>query len=235
MTDPDTDDTTVEPVPDGVVASVEEDAVELTGLADTGETVTEADAVADKPVVEDLPAALEAVLLVVDEPVSAVTLAQVLEFSVDEVERELAALAARYTEQGSGIDLRDVAGGWRFYSREDFAPWVEKFVLDGQQARLTQASLETLAVVAYRQPVSRARVAAVRGVNVDGVMRTLLTRGLVEEVGTEHETGAILYATSRYFLERLGLSSIDELPELAPYLPELDTLDLDTEPVSVRD
>ena len=188
----------------------------------------------ERPVVEDLAAALEAVLLVVDEPVTAVTLAQVLEFSVEDVERELAALAARYTEQGSGIDLRDVAGGWRFYSREDFAPWVEKFVLDGQQARLTQASLETLAVVAYRQPVSRARVSAVRGVNVDGVMRTLLARGLVEEVGTEHETGAILYATSQYFLERLGLRSIDELPELAPYLPDLDALDLDTETVSER-
>jgi segregation and condensation protein B len=189
----------------------------------------------EKPVVEDLAAALEAVLLVVDEPVSEVTLAQVLEFSVEDVVRELNALAARYTEQGSGIDLRDVAGGWRFYSREDYAPWVEKFVLDGQQARLTQAALETLAVVAYRQPVSRARVSAVRGVNVDGVMRTLLARGLVEEAGMEHETGAILYSTSQYFLERLGLRSIDELPELAPYLPELDTLDLDAETVSVRD
>lgn len=221
------DDATAEAPADDAQPDVADETAEQEAAAE--------EASEEKPVVEDLGAALEAVLLVVDEPVSEVTLAQVLEFSVEGVVQELHALAARYTEQGSGIDLRDVAGGWRFYSRDDYAPWVEKFVLDGQQARLTQAALETLAVVAYRQPVSRARVSAVRGVNVDGVMRTLLARGLVEETGTEHETGAILYSTSQYFLERLGLRSIDELPELAPYLPELDTLDLDAEPVSVRD
>ena len=102
---------------------------------------------------------------------------------------------------------------------------MQRFVLDGQQARLTQASLETLAVVAYRQPVSRARISAVRGVNVDGVMRTLLARGLVEECGIEGETGAHLYRTTGYFLERLGSTSLDELPELAPYLPDLETLE----------
>ena len=102
---------------------------------------------------------------------------------------------------------------------------VEAFVLDGQQARLTQAALETLAVVAYKQPVSRARVSAIRGVNVDGVMRTLLTRGLVEEAGEDHSTGAHLYRTSAYFLERIGVTSLDELPELAPYLPDLEDLD----------
>jgi segregation and condensation protein B len=181
------------------------------------------------PSLEDLPAALEAVLLVVDEPVNEVLLAQVLEHPTDVVVATLRELASDYDNQGRGFELREVAGGWRFYSREEHAPWVEKFVLDGQAARLTQAALETLAVVAYRQPVSRGRVSAVRGVNVDGVMRTLLTRGLVEEVGSEHETGAILYGTSTYFLERLGLKSLDELPELAPYLPELDTLDLDSE------
>jgi segregation and condensation protein B len=101
---------------------------------------------------------------------------------------------------------------------------VERFVLDGQQARLTQAALETLAVVAYRQPVSRARVSAVRGVNVDGVMRTLVTRGLVEEAGTDGETGATLYRTTAHFLERIGLRGLDELPELAPFLPEIDAL-----------
>jgi len=181
------------------------------------------------PSLDDLPAALEAVLLVVDEPVSEVLLAQVLEHPVDVVTEQLRALADDYTNQGRGFELREVAGGWRFYSREDYAPWVEKFVLDGQAAKLTQAALETLAVVAYRQPVSRGRVSAVRGVNVDGVMRTLLARGLVQEAGSEHETGAILYGTSAYFLERLGIRSLDELPELAPYLPELDTLDLDSE------
>ena len=119
---------------------------------------------------------------------------------------------AEYAEQGRGFELRNVAGGWRYYTREELAPVVEAFVLDGQQARLTQAALETLAVVAYRQPVSRARVSAIRGVNVDGVMRTLLTRGLVEEAGTDHSSGAHLYRTSSYFLERIGVTSLDDLP-----------------------
>ena len=110
------------------------------------------------------------------------------------------------------------------YSRSDYAPVVEKFLLDGQQARLTQASLETLAVIAYKQPVSRSRIGAVRGVNVDGVVRTLLSRGLIEERG-EGEGGAILYGTTPYFLQRLGLDSLDDLPPLAPYLPDVDLLD----------
>jgi segregation and condensation protein B len=169
-----------------------------------------------------LRAALEAVLMVVDSPVPAVTLAQVLERPTDEVVRNLRELAGEYDAQGRGFDLREVAGGWRFYTRAECAPVVERFVLDGQQARLTQAALETLAVVAYRQPVSRARVSGVRGVNVDGVMRTLLARGLVEEAGVDPESGATLYRTTGYFLERLGLTSLDELPELAPYLPEID-------------
>jgi segregation and condensation protein B len=172
-----------------------------------------------------LRAALEAILLVVDEPVSEVTLAQVLEHPTDEVETTLRALSAEYTAAGRGFDLRLVAGGWRFYTRAECAPLVERFVLDGQQARLTQAALETLAVVAYRQPVSRARVSAVRGVNVDGVMRTLVVRGLVEEAGHDGESGALLYRTTSYFLERLGLTSLDQLPALAPFLPDIDTLD----------
>jgi segregation and condensation protein B len=137
----------------------------------------------------------------------------------------LAELAEEYAEQGRGFELRNVAGGWRYYTREEFAPVVEAFVLDGQQARLTQAALETLAVVAYKQPVSRARVSAIRGVNVDGVMRTLLTRGLVEEAGEDHSTGAHLYRTTSYFLERIGVTSLEELPELAPYLPDIDDLE----------
>ena len=134
-------------------------------------------------------------------------------------------LAEEYAEQGRGFELRNVAGGWRFYTREEYAAVVEGFVLDGQQARLTQAALETLAVVAYKQPVSRARVSAIRGVNVDGVMRTLLTRGLVEEAGQDGERGATLYRTTGYFLERIGVTSLDELPELAPYLPDMDDLE----------
>jgi segregation and condensation protein B len=175
----------------------------------------------------DLHPALEAVLMVADEPLDERALATVLGYPVPQVRSALAALAGEYDEQGRGFELRNVAGGWRFYTRDEFAAVVEKFVLDGQQARLTQAALETLAVVAYRQPVSRARVSAIRGVNVDGVIRTLLNRGLVEEAGTDQETGAHLYRTTSYFLERIGVTSLAELPELAPLLPEIDDMDLE--------
>jgi segregation and condensation protein B len=175
--------------------------------------------------VADLRPSLEAVLMVADQPLDAAVLASAVGYPADEVESALTALAAEYTDQGRGFDLRNVAGGWRFYIREEYAVVVEGFVLEGQQSRLTQAALETLAVVAYKQPVSRARVSAIRGVNVDGVMRTLLTRGLVEEAGQDHETGANLYRTTGYFLERIGVTSLDELPELAPYLPEMDDLE----------
>lgn len=180
--------------------------------------------------VAELRPALEAVLMVADEPLDQVSLATVLGYPVPDVAEALRALAAEYDEQGRGFELRNVAGGWRYYTREDFASVVEKFVLDGQQARLTQAALETLAVVAYRQPVSRARVSAIRGVNVDGVMRTLLNRGLVEDAGTDQETGAHLYRTTSYFLERIGVTSLEELPELAPFLPDMDDPELVAEP-----
>ena len=166
---------------------------------------------------------IEAILMVVDEPVSEITLAQVLERPVEQIEQALVWLSTSYDERG--FALKKIAGGWRFYSHPDLAAVVERFVLDGQQARLTQAALETLSVVAYRQPVSRARVSAIRGVNVEAVMKTLITRGLVEESGIEHETGAILYITTSYFLDRLGLNALEDLPALAPYLPNLDRLD----------
>ncbi len=171
-----------------------------------------------------LRSALEAILMVVDEPVTEVVLAQVTERPTAEVAATLRELAAEYDDTARGFELREVAGGWRYYSRTSCSAYVERFVLDGQQARLTQAALETLAVVAYRQPVSRARVSAVRGVNVDGVIRTLVTRGLIEEAGSDGASGAILYRTTAYFLERLGLRSLDELPELAPFLPDLPDL-----------
>lgn len=174
-----------------------------------------------------LPAALEAVLLVVDEPVAEVMLAQVVERPTEEVAATLRRLAADYDEQGRGFELRQVSGGWRLYTRAACAPYVERFVRDGQQARLTQAALETLSVVAYRQPVSRSRVAAIRGVNVDAVMRTLVNRGLVTEVGSESESGAILYGTTPYFLERLGLAALTDLPPLSDYLPDPYALDED--------
>ncbi len=169
--------------------------------------------------------ALEAVLMVVEEPVTEVALASALGLPVERVRRELAELVADFDAAGRGFELRQVAGGWRIFSRPEYAPVVERFMLDGQTARLTQAALETLAIVAYRQPVSRARVGAVRGVNVDAVMRTLVTRGLVEEAGTDPESGALLYRTTQYFLHRIGLTSVDELPALAPFLPEVDALD----------
>jgi len=175
--------------------------------------------------VAELRPALEAILMVSDEPLDRVRLASVVGHPVADVEEALQSLAGEYVAQGRGFDLRAVAGGWRFYSRPEFASVVESFVLDGQQARLTQAALETLSVVAYKEPVSRARVSAIRGVNVDGVMRTLLSRGLVQEAGQDEHSGANLYRTTSYFLERIGITSLDELPELAPYLPDMDDLE----------
>jgi segregation and condensation protein B len=166
---------------------------------------------------------IEAILMVVDEPVSELTLATVLEVTVDQITAALARLTGSYEDRG--FTLKSINGGWRFYSDPEFSAAVEKFVLDGQQNRLTQAALETLAVIAYRQPVSRARVSAIRGVNVEAVMKTLVTRGLVEEYGVENETGAILYKTTSYFLERLGLNKLEDLPALAPHLPDIDSLD----------
>jgi segregation and condensation protein B len=168
----------------------------------------------------ELAAALEAILLVVDEPTNELKLAEVLEQPVERVARSLDDLSARYTAAGHGFDLRRAAGGWRLYTRPEYAAYVERFVLDGQSVRLTQAALETLAVVAYKQPVTRSRISAIRGVNCDGVMRTLVTRGLIEECGTEPETGAYLYRTTALFLEKLGLNSVDQLPPLAPFLPD---------------
>jgi segregation and condensation protein B len=176
--------------------------------------------------------ALEAVLMVADTPLDHQTLAEAVDRPAQEVADALRELAEEYTAQGRGFDLREVGGGWRFYTRAEYAPVVERFVVEGQQARLTQAALETLAVVAYRQPVSRARVSAIRAVNVDGVMRTLVTRGLVEEAGSDGETGAVLYRTTSYFLERMGLTSLEDLPDLAPLLPEMSELDAEDQPAS---
>jgi segregation and condensation protein B len=171
---------------------------------------------------------VEAVLLVADEPVTEEVLADVTQRPAGEVAQALRALAGAYTAEQRGFDLREVAGGWRLYTRDECAAVVERFVSDGQEIRLTQAALETLAVVAYRQPVSRARVSAVRGVNCDGVVRTLVLRGLVEESGSDPDTGAILFQTTGYFLERLGLARLEDLPDLTPFLP--DHLDEELDP-----
>jgi segregation and condensation protein B len=164
--------------------------------------------------------ALEAIMLVVDEPVSEIVLAQVLEQPKELVTEALHTLADEYTLTGRGFELRRAAGGWRLYTRGDYASYVERFVLDGQQVRVTQAALETLAVVAYKQPVTRSRISAIRGVNCDAVVRTLVSRGLIEECGTEPDSGAHLYRTTTLFLEKLGLDSVEELPALAPFLPD---------------
>jgi len=172
-----------------------------------------------------LAAALEALLLLADEPMTVLDLAAAVRQPADAVATELSRLSAEYTAQVRGFDLREVAGGWRYYTRAECSPLVERFVLDGQQARLTQASLETLAVIAYRQPITRGRVSAVRGVNVDGVIRTLLTRGLIAEAGHDGESGAHLYVTTSHFLERMGIASLDDLPPLAEHLPDLADLE----------
>jgi segregation and condensation protein B len=169
--------------------------------------------------------AVEAVLFVSDAPLSVTTLAAGLDQPEGSVQAALDALAAELDRRGAGVELSAVAGGYRLYTREALAPAVEAFLREGQRSRLTQAALETLAVIAYRQPVTRGRVSAIRGVNVDAVARTLLSRGLIAEVGTDPETGAGLYGTTELFLEKLGLSGLDDLPSLAPLLPDVDDLD----------
>ena len=202
------------------------------------------DAAQEAPDVHELPggakAALEAVLMILDQPATATELAAGLNLTVGVVEHLLAELQREYSgytvkapdmdepsdagfsASPRGFELRNIAGGWRIYSRTDFADIVGRFVLEGQTARLTQAALETLAVIAYRQPVSRARVSAIRGVNVDSVVRTLTQRGLIEDSGNDPESGAILYRTTSYFLERMGIGSVAELPQLSPHLPGLE-------------
>lgn len=172
-----------------------------------------------------LSAALEALLIVADEPMPLSTLASVTGRPEVQVAEEVHRLATEYRSEGRGFDLREVAGGWRFYTSADCSEVVTRFVTEGQSARLSQAALETLAVIAYRQPVTRSRISAVRGVNVDGVVRTLLTRGLVEQVGTEPESGAGLYGTTEYFLERLGLADLSDLPPLSVHVPIGEALD----------
>jgi len=212
VTDPTDDSVTDE------LAATEELAVELPELDD-----------------DDLIRVLEALLLVVDTPASVETLASVTEQPVYRITDALARMAAELTARGSGVDVREAGGGWRMYTRPRFAPYVERLLLDGARSKLTRAALETLAVVAYRQPVTRARVSAVRGVNVDAVIRTLLARGLITEAGNDTDTGATMFSTTELFLERLGLASLTELPDIAPLLPGIDVIDdlsesLDSEP-----
>jgi segregation and condensation protein B len=164
--------------------------------------------------------AIEAILMVAEEPVETHLLAQLLELPAAKVDELCTELAEGYEAEDRGFVLVRIAGGYRFQSHPDLAPYVERFVLDGQSARLSSAALETLAIVAYKQPVSRAQVSAIRGVDVDAVMRTLQHRGLIEEIARDPGPGlAIMYGTSKMFLERLGLDSLDDLPGLGQFVP----------------
>lgn len=163
---------------------------------------------------------LEALLLLATEPLPVEVLAEAIQLPAGVVAQALSRLASFYDETERGFQLRQVAGGWRYGTRPAQAELISRWVIEGQQNRLTQASLETLAVIAYSQPVSRSRVSAVRGVNVDGVVRTLLARGLITESGQDESTGAGLLTTTDYFLERLGLAAVSDLPPIAPHLPE---------------
>src|SRR6476659_6119752 len=190
--------------------------------------------VANAPELDDaeLGGVLEALLLVVDTPVPVEQLAAATEQPAYRVGAKLQLMSEELAARESGIDLREAGGGWRLYTRSKFAPYVEKLLLDGARSKLTRAALETLAVVAYRQPVTRARVSAVRGVNVDAVMRTLLARALITEAGTDADSGAVTFATTELFLERLGLTSLTDLPDIAPLLPDVDVIDDLTETLS---
>jgi segregation and condensation protein B len=178
---------------------------------------------------DSLRGGLEALLFVMDSPVDEESLAAALRCAPAQVPQGLADLAEDYDRRRAGIVLRRVGDGWRLYTRDEHAEVVERWLGEGQRSRLSQAALETLAVIAYRQPVTRARISAIRGVGVDGVMRTLLARGLVQEIGSDRDTGGGLYGTTPLFLERLGLTGLDELPALAPLLPEPSSL-LDEHP-----
>ena len=169
---------------------------------------------------EEVRRAIEAILMVATDPVPANLLAQLLEVSTRTVEAECQALAEEFEAEKRGFILSRVAGGYRFQSHADQAPWVERFVLEGQSSRLTAAALETMAIVAYKQPVSRAQVSAIRGVDVDGVMRTLQQRGYIDEISRDPGPGnAVLFGTTREFLERMGLDTVDDLPPLGEFVP----------------
>ncbi len=177
------------------------------------------------PPISGLRSQVESILLVVDAPVTAAALAGAVEVEEPVVVTVLAAVQAELDARGSGIELRETQDGWRFYTRADNAGAVEKFLLDGTQSKLSRAALETLAIIAYRQPATRAQVSAVRGVNVDGVIRTLVLRGLIREVAAHPVSGAHRYETTELFLELLGIDSLERLPDLAPLLPDIDAID----------
>jgi segregation and condensation protein B len=175
----------------------------------------------------ELTRAIEAMVMVASEPVEPRLLAELLEIAVDRVEALCASLAVAYDEAGHGFELVRVAGGYRYQSRADLAPYVERFILEGQSARLSGAALETLAIVAYKQPLSRAQIASIRGVDPDAVLRTLQARGYVDQVGRDPGPGqAVLWGTTTTFLEKLGLDSVADLPPIAEFVPGADVVEI---------
>ena len=169
---------------------------------------------------DDIKGAVEAVLMITDVPISLVALATALEHPVNVVRDTVTALRDEYDAQRRGFELREVGGGWRIYVRADFDWAIKLFIANENPTKLSQAALETLAVIAYKQPISRGQVASIRAVNVDSVVRTLLSRGLITELYTDSETGAINYGTTDLMLELLGINSLDELPPVSPHLPD---------------
>jgi segregation and condensation protein B len=202
------------------------------GLSDWGEISDLQASIMESPHPAEVPervaqAAIEAVLIVATDPVPPGLLAELLELSVGRIERLCAELAESYESEGRGFKLARVAGGYRLQSHEAYAGHVERFVLDGVSTKLSSAALETLAVIAYKQPVSRAQVSAIRGVNADGVLRLLAARGYVAEVGRDSGPGqAVLFGTTDGFLERLGLDDLADLPPLAEFVPPASTVEV---------
>lgn len=180
-------------------------------------------------------AEIEALLILATEPLTDLELASILEAPVEEVVSSLHRLARFYDETGRGFELRHIGAGWRYYTRPEHSETIARSILEGQHGKLSQAGLETLAVIGYLQPISRSRIAAVRGVNVDTVVRTLISRNLIREVDRDESTGAGLLGTTTYFLERMGLTSLDELPPLAPNLPEAAQLEEELVQASLMD
>ena len=168
----------------------------------------------------DIRRAIEAILMVAIDPVSPSVLAQLFEVPVDEIEQICDSMVDHYGQEQSGFMLVHIGGGYRFQSNPEQAQWVERFVLEGQSRKLTAAAMETLAIVAYKQPISRAQISAIRGVDVEGVMRNLQQRGLIDEVSRDVGPGnAVLYGTTQEFLERMGINSTTDLPPLGEFVP----------------
>lgn len=199
---------------------VEEQVVDVTDSEMTSQSEIEDTVELGAP---SLAAALEALLLISEEPLTPLALAELVGKPQPEVEQQLLDLAEQYVSEGRGFELRDTDAGWRFYTSAQCQDLVTRFVTDGRQAKLSQAALETLAIVAYRQPVTRSQVGAVRGVNPDGVLKTLVARGLIEE--SAEQDAITHFETTTYFLDRMGIASLSELPPIAEHLPDLDSLD----------